>query len=108
LATIARNKQQILATGKRAEQLPRRTKYEIWTEILGSCVKMQRTKFWLTSRLGLSWKVVDESLRFLTAAELIEASEPLGRETTKYKTTARGREALSVYKLLVRKFFSTH
>jgi predicted transcriptional regulator len=108
LTTIARNKQQILMTSKRAKQPSRRTKYDIWTEILGACAKMQRTKFWLTSRLGLSWKIVDESLRFLTTAKLIEASEHRRRETTKYKTTAKGQEAISVYKLLVRKYFSPH
>jgi predicted transcriptional regulator len=95
-------------TSKKAKQPPRRTKYDIWIEIIESCAKMRRTRFWLNSRLRLSWKVVDESLRFLTTAELIEASGPRGKETIKYKTTAKGKEALNVYRLLVETYFYPH
>ena len=70
-----------------------------------SCTNRQRTKFWLTSRLRLSWKVVDESLRLLANGKLIEANKRRS-ETTRYKTTAKGQEALNAYKLLVEKYFS--
>jgi predicted transcriptional regulator len=102
---VARNKPQILTTRKTAGQPSRRTKYDLWSEILESCVENQRTKFWLTSRLRLSYKVVDECLRFLSNRKLIETTESQN-ETTKYKTTVEGQEALSAYKLLVGKYFT--
>jgi predicted transcriptional regulator len=104
MTTVVRNKPQILTTRKTTEQPSRRTKYDLWSEILDSCVEKQRTKFWLTSRLRLSYKVVDESLRFLTNGKLIKTTERQS-ETTKYKTTVKGQEALNVYKLLVEKYF---
>lgn len=104
MATIARIKPQILITSKRADQLSRRTKYDIWSEILNSCIETQRTKFWLTSRLRISWKIVDKSLRFLENGKLIQAIKSHG-ETTKYKTTSKGQEALNAYELLVEKYF---
>jgi predicted MarR family transcription regulator len=55
--------------------------------------------------MRLSWKVVDESLRLLANGKLIEATKRQS-ETTKYKTTAKGQEALNAYKLLVEKYFS--
>ena len=105
MATIVRNKPQILITSKRADQLSRRTKYDIWSEILQSCIETQRTKFWLTTRLRLSWKILDESLRFLANEKLIEAIKHYS-ETTKYKTTSKGQEALNAYELLIEKYFS--
>jgi predicted transcriptional regulator len=104
MATIVRNGAQIIITSKRAEQSSRRTKYDIWSEILQSCIKTQRTKFWLTSRLRLSWKFVDDAIRFLTTAKLIEPIKHID-ETTHYKTTAKGQEALNAYELLVEKYF---
>jgi predicted transcriptional regulator len=106
LKTVANDKPQSLLTGERAGQHSRRTKYDIWSDILESCVKKQRTRFWLTSRLGLSWKVVDESLRFLTTAKLIEATKLQRKETTKYKTTAKGQEALITYRRLLIEYYA--
>jgi len=55
--------------------------------------------------LRLSWKIVDEALRFLTNIKLIEANKYYG-ETVKYQTTSKGREALTAYKFLVEEYFS--
>jgi predicted transcriptional regulator len=99
------DKHQIVITSKRANHSTRRTKYDICSQILQSCINHQKTKFWLSSRLKLSWKVVDESLRFLTNRELIETIKRHG-ETVKYKTTSKGQEALRAYETLVENYFS--
>jgi predicted transcriptional regulator len=104
MTTIAKNNYQIV-TSRRLELGPRRTKYDICSQILESCIEKQRTKFWLASRLRLSWKIVDETLRFLANGKLIKTTKS-GRGTTRYKTTTKGREALTAYNLLVEKYFA--
>ena len=106
MATIAKNKHQIVITSKRDNQTPRRTKYDMWSEILESCLKTHRTKYWLTSRLGMSWKVIDESIGFLTKAKLIEVIDSRN-STKKYQTTPKGQGALRTYKILINKYFDT-
>lgn len=94
-------------TLKKKKQSPRRTKYEVWAELLESCKRKERTQYWLLHKLGLTTNTTKEALKFLMAAQLIEQlNEPKNR-VVKYKTTAKGLEALNIYQLLTTEYFST-
>jgi predicted transcriptional regulator len=90
---------------KRTHVSPHRTKYEVWAEILESCTKTARTRCWLLSKLRLSTTVVKKALNFLIVAKLMEIIDEPKAGTAKYKTTAKGQEALSIYQLLVTDYF---
>lgn len=106
LTTTATNKLQIYIGRKSAQSSPRRTKYDVWAEILKSCTTMARTQSWLLVKLRLTTTTVKDSLNFLATAKLIEAVEEPKVSGTKYKTTAKGQQALKVYQHLVTRYFS--
>jgi len=96
---------QVLLKYKSGDKAKRRTKYDVWTEILESCLVTGRTRFWLVSRLNLSSAALDKALRLLERARLIKAKKVAG-EKIKYMTTLKGNEAVEAYYFLVENYYS--
>ena len=96
---------QVLLKYKSGEKAKRRTKYDVWSQILESCLVTRRTRFWLLSRLNLSSAALNKALRLLEIARLIKAKKVSG-EKMKYMTTLKGREALEAYYFLVKNYYS--
>jgi predicted transcriptional regulator len=83
--------------------ISRRSKFEIWSELLEICAKTPRTQTWLRNNLGLKTSSVKEALRFLLARDLIQQDNNLG--SIEYITTKKGTEALLQYYHLITNFF---
>jgi predicted transcriptional regulator len=85
---------------------PRRNKFEIWAEILESCLYTSRTQSWLLKYLRLKTVTIKEALAFLLSAQLIELADPFHtvNNTKEYLTTMKGEEALTLYYQLLTKF----
>ena len=85
---------------------PRRNKFEIWAEVLESCLYTPRTQSWLLRHLRLKTISIKEALDFLLSAQLIELANPFQTvsNTKKYRTTVMGEEALTHFYQLLTKF----
>jgi predicted transcriptional regulator len=85
---------------------PRRNKFQIWAEILESCLSTSRTQSWLLRYLHLKTITIKEALDFLLSARLIELVDPFQtvNNTREYRTTIKGEEALALYYQLMTKF----
>ncbi|MFQ6125417.1 MAG: winged helix-turn-helix domain-containing protein [Candidatus Heimdallarchaeota archaeon] len=85
----------------------RRSKFEIWIEVLEACVRGVRTQSWLLRKIGLKTKVIKEVLGFLMAAGLIKQQSTSKGNGSRWEfwTTAKGEAALTYYYQLVTKFF---
>ena len=81
----------------------RRSKFEIWTEVLESCLRVKRTQTWLLREIRLKTSVIKEILEFLTSRNLIEQFNE--DDLVKYQTTERGEEVLKKYYVLVNDYF---
>ncbi len=84
----------------------RRNQFEIWAEVLETCVRAGRTQSWLLRQLRLKTSAIKEALEFLLAAGLVIATVNAGDDTREYQTTPKGEEALTTYYKLVTKYFS--
>jgi predicted transcriptional regulator len=84
----------------------RRTKYERWVEILEACVWEVRSQSWLMRHLGMKTQLMKEDLSFLLDAELLEQLEEPQAGIYEFKTTEKGREALTQFYKLVTQFFA--
>jgi predicted transcriptional regulator len=84
----------------------RRNKFEIWAEVLESCLNTPRTQSWLLLHLRLKTSAIKKALEFLLSAQLIELIDPFQsvNNTKKYRTTVKGEEALTHYYQLLTKF----
>ncbi len=84
----------------------RRNKFEIWAEVLESCLYTSRTQSWLLRHLRLKTTSIKEALGFLLSVELIELVDPFQtvNNTKEYRTTGMGEEALTHYYQLLTKF----
>lgn len=83
----------------------RRSRFEIWAEILETCARTARTQSWLLRHIGLKTSAIKEALDFLVTAGLIEQLPSSDRDLGEFQTTAKGEEALTQYYQLVTKFF---
>lgn len=83
----------------------RRSKFEIWAELLEACARTPRTQSWLLRRVGLKTRAIKEALDFLVTAGLIETHSSPDSDIGKFRTTAKGEEALTQYYQLVSKYF---
>lgn len=83
----------------------RRSKFEIWAELLEACARTPRTQSWLLRRVGLKTRAIKETLDFLVTAGLIEAQSSPDSDLGEFRTTAKGEEALTQYYQLVTKYF---
>jgi predicted transcriptional regulator len=92
-------------SGKRSDAGQRRTRYEIWAEILEACSGDRRTQGWLIRHLGLRHDYAQDALDFLIERDLITTSpDEMGNLT--YEISERGRMALAQYYMLVDRYFS--
>ena len=81
----------------------RRSKFEIWAEILEFCLKTERTQTWLLRETRLKTSAIKENLQFLLSRNLIKPIE--NEEIIKYQTTDRGKEALKKFYTLINDYF---
>ncbi len=80
----------------------RRTKFEIWSEIIEACTR-PRTKTWLKNHLGLKSRTLNQSLEFLLARELLEEINEFGM--VNFGSTKKGVIALQKYYDLISGYF---
>jgi len=83
----------------------RRSKFEIWAELLEACARTPRTQSWLLRLVGLKTRAIKEALDFLVTAGLIETQPASDSELGEFRTTPKGEEALTQYYQLVTKYF---
>jgi predicted transcriptional regulator len=83
----------------------RRSKFEIWAELLEACARTPRTQSWLLRRVGLKTSAIKESLDFLVTTGLIEQRASSDSEIGEFFTTKKGEDALTQYYQLVTKYF---
>ena len=83
----------------------RRTKYEIWAEILEVCLKSPRSQSWIIRQLGLKTIKAKEALDFLVKRNLIELIQAENNNWDCYKTTISGKQALNDFYKLIRQYF---
>lgn len=83
----------------------RRSKFEIWAELLEACARTARTQSWLLRKVGLKTSAIKEALDFLVTAGLIEQLPTSDSDLREFKTTVKGEEALTQYYQLVTKYF---
>lgn len=87
--------------------MARRTKYEIWVEILEVCLNQPRHQSWILRELRLKTDHVKDSLQFLINRGLIKAEEPEDDVWMAYRTTSKGKEALLHFYTLITNYFTT-
>ena len=83
----------------------RRSKFEIWAELLEVCARCPRTQSWLLRKVGLKTSAIKEALDFLVTAGLIEQLPTSDSDIGEFQTTVKGEEALTQYYQLVTKYF---
>ncbi len=66
----------------------RRSKFEIWAEVLEFCLRVKRTQTWLLRKTRLKTSAIKETLEFLLSRNLIEQLND--GDMKKYQTTKRG------------------
>ena len=81
----------------------RRNKFEIWAEVLESCLRVKRTQTWLLREIRLKTSAVKEILEFLTSRNLIQQYNE--DDLVKYQTTKRGEEVLKKFYTIVNDYF---
>ncbi len=82
----------------------RRSKFEIWSEVLESCLRKQRTQTWLLRKTRLKTEKIKKTLQFLLSRHLIEKFEE--EDTITYQTTLKGEEALKKFYTLIKEYFN--
>jgi predicted transcriptional regulator len=85
--------------------LIRRTKYEIWVEILEVCLNHPRHQSWILRELRLKTESVKVALKFLLERNLINQISPQDDKWVEYRTSLKGKEALSHFYALITNFF---
>jgi len=85
-------------------KLPRRTKYEIWVEILEVCLNHSRHQSWILRELRLKTESVKSALQFLLNRNLLNQINP-DNDWTEYRTSLKGKEALAHFYALISNFF---
>lgn len=84
----------------------RRSKFEIWAEVLELCLRKKRTQTWLLRETRLKTSSIKETLQFLLSRKLIEQSND--NDMIKYQTTDRGEEVLKRFYTLINDYFNLH
>ena len=86
-------------------KLPRRTKYEIWVEILEVCLNHSRHQSWILRELRLKTESVKSALQFLLDRNLLNQINH-DNDWTEYRTSLKGKEALVHFYALISNFFN--
>jgi predicted transcriptional regulator len=81
----------------------RRSKFEIWAEVLEFCLRSKRTQTWLLRETRLKTSAIKETLQFLLSRNLIRQLNE--GDKIKYQTTDRGEEVLKMFYNLVNDYF---
>jgi len=81
----------------------RRNKFEIWSEVMESCLRTPRTQTWLLRKIRLKTQIIKNTLQFLLSRHLIEKIDTT--DGIKYQTTEKGEKALIKYYNLINDFF---
>jgi len=81
----------------------RRSKFEIWAEVLQFCLRANRTQTWLLRKTRLKTSAIKEALQFLLSRNLIEQQNE--GDIVKYHTTNRGQDVLKKFYILVNDYF---
>ena len=81
----------------------RRSKFEIWAEVLEFCLRAKRTQTWLLRETRLKTSAIKETLQFLLSRNLIKQLNE--GDIIKYHTTDRGEEVLKRFYTLVNDYF---
>ncbi len=81
----------------------RRSKFEIWAELLEACARTSRTQSWLLRKVGLKTSAIKEALDFLNTAGLLSQQNV----NNEFITTKKGESALTQYYQLITKYFGT-
>ncbi|NVM55326.1 MAG: hypothetical protein HWN66_16585 [Candidatus Helarchaeota archaeon] len=81
----------------------KRSKFEIWSEVLESCLRRPRSQTWLLRKIRLKTKTIKTTLQFLESRDLLEQIEDTG--IIKYLTTEKGEKALIQFYTLIIEFF---
>jgi len=81
----------------------RRSKFEIWAEVLEFCLRAKRTQTWLLRETRLKTSAIKETLQFLLSRNLIEQIND--DDIKKYHTTERGEDVLKRFYTLVNDYF---
>ena len=81
----------------------RRSKFEIWAEVLELCLRVKRTQTWLLRETRLKTNTIRETLHFLMSRNLI--LQVNDDDIVKYQTTARGEEVLTRFYTLINDYF---
>lgn len=84
----------------------RRSRFELWSELMELCMWNPRTQSWLVRKMGVNTRTIKEILKFLLVRKLIDRKQGENGELFQYLTTETGKEALKQYYLLVSKFFA--
>ena len=91
---------------KTQQKAIRRSKFEIWAELMEACARIARSQSWLLRKVGLKTSAIKEYLNFLTTAGLIKQLTSPHEDRNEYRTTSKGEEALTQYYQLVTKYFA--
>ncbi|MFX1298250.1 MAG: winged helix-turn-helix domain-containing protein [Promethearchaeota archaeon] len=81
----------------------RRSKFEIWAEVLEFCLRSKRTQTWLLRETRLKTSAIKETLQFLLSRNLIKQLNE--GDLIKFQTTDRGEEVLKRFYTLINDFF---
>lgn len=81
----------------------RRSKFEIWAEVLEYCLRHKRTQTWLLRETRLKTSAIKNALHFLLSRNLIE--QMMDDDLIKYQTTDRGKEVLKKFYTIVNDYF---
>jgi predicted transcriptional regulator len=81
----------------------RRSKFEIWAEVLEYCLGHKRTQTWLLRETRLKTSAIKKALHFLLSRNLIEQVKD--EDLIKYQTTTRGKDALKKFYTIVNDYF---
>ena len=80
----------------------RRSKFEIWAEVLEFCLREKRTQTWLLRETRLKTIMIRETLQFLISRNLIQQIDD---DLVKYQTTVRGEDVLKRFYTLINDYF---
>ena len=93
------------SSGRKGYKTPCREKFEIWSAVLEACLRTPRTQSWLMRKIGLNTAAAKDALRTLAKGQLLEQIKEPTAGVIGFKTSERGRVALTQYYQLITYFF---
>ena len=84
----------------------KRSKFELWFELLEYCTRTARTQSWLINKLGVKHASIKALIDILLKNKLIEITKTEDNRYDAYLTTSKGEESLKQYYHLISSFFT--